>query len=88
MFEALGTLRNLKPGMVVDGPNKGDAYYAHHLHIIELPKHEDVTASYDPCPPVAPSTFKVTDYHKCDYFIYGERHYVWSIHNPEYWRNK
>lgn len=87
MFEALGTLRNLKLGMIIDGPNKGEVIFSPNLHIIELEKHEYIPFSCDPLPAQTPLKFQRVHYYKCYYFLYNKRYYAWSVHNPEYWRS-
>lgn len=84
MFEGLKTLKILKHGMVIDGPNIGKAYYSD-LDFIVAPdcRDEPVTPSMvgDSSPPDVALTVREITYHK---FIYsrnnmGVRHYVWTV---------
>jgi len=89
MFKGLKSLLDLKEGMVIDGPHKGDIYYARNLDILELPEHHDLPAiTCDPDPTVKPLTFRKIVYYKCFFVIYGERYYLWSVHSTEYWRGQ
>lgn len=86
MFESLGTLHNLKHGMIIDGPSKGEVINCDN-DIFEIPDYANMPmVTCDPSPPRSPEAFKLIRYHKLDYHFYNKRYYVWSIHGPCYWR--